>query len=427
MTCATIQAPMQLNHLSLTNFRNFVRLETAFKEGKTVLVGANAQGKTSLLEAIQYLTSARSPHTASDRQLIHFSALDDTAPFSRIVAELSRGLGNGVLSELPQAGNERSYRIEIRLILESLRNSGERRLRKEVLINGVKRRVGNLAGIFNAITFLPKDMQVIEGSPSLRRRFFDDLLIQADSGYSHALSEYSNVITQRNALLKRLQDYQGRDEQLAFWDDKLCEQAAILIQARARALQELSRLATPIHEELSRGVETLQLEYIPSYDPATGPDHQLDLPLHTPIDRSNIDLADIRTGMLQALQRKRREEIGRGSTTIGPHRDDFRFLVNERDLNLYGSRGQNRTAILATQFAEIEWLHNKTAEYPVLLLDEVMSELDPQRREDLLKWVDAARQAILTTADMAMLTPEFCSRATLWKISAGRIEAFTRE
>lgn len=398
---------MQLVHLSLTNFRNFVRLETEIPTGATLLVGANAQGKTSLLESIYYLAGASSPHAAHDRQLINFLALRQERPFARLSAEVRRG--------------DRLQRIEIRIILDPSVTAGEQRLHKEILINGVKRRVADLATGINAVLFLPQDLRVIEGSPGDRRRYLDAVLSQADTAYAEALSEYAKVLSQRNALLKQLQDRNGNDEQMEFWDEQLAEFGATLIRSRALALIEIERLAASIHGALSRGQETLRLDYLPAFDPAGHPEAQLGLPLHAPVDRTGIARTIIRDGLLQALQRCRREEIARGVTTLGPHRDDVRFAANGIDLRYYGSRGQNRTAMLSAKLAETEWLCSRTGEWPVLLLDEVLAELDAERRADLLGRVLAAPQALLTAADAEMFTPAFRQRANIWKIDAGQL------
>jgi DNA replication and repair protein RecF len=398
---------MHLVHLSLTNFRNFIRLEKDFSAGSTLLVGANAQGKTSLLEAIHYLCGANSPHTTNDRQLINFLAQNDATPVARVVAEVRR--------------RDRPQRIEIRLIVESATLKGEGRLRKEVLINGVKRRVRDLAGVFNAVMFLPQDMQVIEGPPSERRRLLNTAISQADPTYADALAEYAKVLSQRNALLKQLQERNGDPEEMTFWDTQLCELGGTLIRARALALYELEQLAKQNHHELSRGEETLRLAYLPSFDPISRPENQLDLPLDTPMDRTSIGHEAIRSGMLTELERTRQDEIGRGMTLIGPHRDDFAFFANGIDLRLYGSRGQNRSAMLSMKLAEVEWLQGRTGEVPVLLLDEVLSELDPERRVDLLSRVDTAEQSILTAADLEMFEQGFCQRATMWEIKGGTV------
>jgi DNA replication and repair protein RecF len=412
-----MRSGMHLAHLSLTNFRNFVRLEKDFPVGPTLLVGANAQGKTSLLEAIHYLSYASSPHASGDRQLINFLALQETTPVARIVAEVRR---QDRPFDIP---HDRPHRIEIRLVLEPSGVAGEQRLRKEVLLNGIKRRVRDLAGVFNAVMFLPQDMYVIEGPPSERRDALNDAISQADPTYADALAEYGKVLTQRNALLKQLQERNGDPDELSFWDEQLCDHAATLIRARALALSELENLAEPIHRDLTRGDETLRLKYLPAYHPATYSEGQIDLPMETVVDLTTIGREAIRTGMSTTLERTRQEEIGRGMTLIGPHRDDFSFLANGIDLRLYGSRGQNRTAMLSLKLAQVDWLKQRTGETPVLLLDEVLSELDTERREDLLTRVDAVQQAILTAADLGMFQEDFCRKATTWKIVGGTVSA----
>jgi DNA replication and repair protein RecF len=414
---------MQLNHLSLTHFRNFTRLDLAFTEGVTILVGANAQGKTSLLDAIHYLTSAQSPHTSNDRHLIHFDALQDSPPFARIVAEIQRNT-IGTNEAESTAHKPKPMRIEIRLILNSVGTMNSQRLRREVLVNGVKRKVTQLAGVFNAVMFLPKDMRVVEGSPSERRSFLDNALCQADPMYAQALSEYAAVLSQRNALLKQLQERKPGKDEIRYWDEKLCEYAAALITTRLSTLREINERARPIHHAVSRGKEILRLEYLPSFLPAPRYESRAGEEESSTEVEDQIDSEAIKSAMLAALQRKRAEEIARGTTTIGPHRDDFRFLANDIDLRFYGSRGQNRTAMLATQLAEVDWLRQKTGEYPVLLLDEVMAELDPMRRADLLERLSTAHQAILTSADLDMFTEEFRSRAVLRRIANGVVSPY---
>ena len=401
---------MLLSHLSLSNFRNFIRLETAISPGTTLLIGANAQGKTSLLEAIYYLTSATSPHTTSDRQLINFLALEEPLAVTRIVAEIRRG-------QSPQ-------RVEIRLILEQGNATSELRMRKEVLINGVKRRVVDLAGVFNAVLFLPQDLQIVEGSPGERRRYLDSALSQADATYAAWLSDYGKVLGQRNALLKTLQSRSGDPQELTFWDEKLSDLAAKILRARAIALQELETLATPIHAELCGERETLRLNYLPSYNPHDRVDGQLDLPLEAATDWMSLSNRDLQEGIMQALHESRAEEIGRGMTLIGPNRDDLIILADGIDLRYYGSRGQNRTAMLAMKLAEIEWLNERTGEEPILLLDEVMAELDEQRRQDLANRVVHVQQTILTTTEAGMFQHRFREQATLWQVVEGTLQPY---
>jgi DNA replication and repair protein RecF len=398
---------MLLQHLSLTNVRNFVRLETEVPPGPTLVVGANAQGKTSLLEAVYYLARATSPHALSDRQLINFLAMQEATPFARLVAEFRRA--------------DRPQRVEIRLVLEPGASGAEPRLHREVLLNGVRRRVSDLASGLHAVLFLPQDLRVLEGPPSERRRHLDSSLAQADTGYAEALSEYGKVLAQRNALLKQLGEQGNYTSQLSFWDEELAEHGATLIRGRALALAEHDRIAAPIHRDLTRGLETLHLEYLPSYDPLPAPSGQLGLPLQAAPDRTVVSRQAIRDGLLHALELQRPEDLARGSTCLGPHRDDFRFTSNGIDLRAYGSRGQNRTAILSLKLAEVEWLHQRTSEWPVLLLDEVLAELDGERRQDLLQRVAALPQAMVTAADVEMFDEGFRRTATQWQVAAGTL------
>ncbi len=398
---------MLLKHLSLTNYRNFIRLETEIPINATILVGANAQGKTSLLEAIYYLTGARPFYAESERQLINFLALEEPHPFSRLVAEIET--------------QERTQRIEIRLSIESNGAFERERLKKEVLINGLTRRVRDLASVINAVMFLPRDLEIIEGSPGNRRRFLDASLSQADPTYAEALAGYGKVLSQRNALLKQIQERNNADSQLEFWDDQLCELGATIIRARAIALGELNQLAARIHQDLTREVETLTLHYQPSYDPIAPTNGQLGLPIEAALDRTSVSLADVRVGMLAALHSGRKNDILRGVTLIGPHRDDLRMQSNSIDLRFYGSRGQNRTAMLSTKLAEVAWLKARTGELPILLLDEVLAELDAQRREDLLARIGQVQQSLLTAADLTMFSETFRQRASLWRIQSGTL------
>jgi len=382
---------MRLVHLALTNFRNFASLQTEIPPGPTLLVGANAQGKTSFLEAVYYLVGAWSPHTANDRQLIQLGAQPAIA---RLVGLIDRA--------------DRTERIEIRLILEPAPNA-EGRLRKEVLLNGVKKRASDLHGRFNAVLFLPQDVELVEGPPAGRRQQLDATLSQADPNYAAELLEYGKVLTQRNALLKQLQERRGSSDQLSFWDQRLADSGGSLMSRRASALTELNQLAGPIHAGLTAGVESLALEYRPSFDPQTA----------NPGEPWQIEA--LRRGLTAELERLRPEELGRGMTLTGPQRDDLTLTANGLDLREYGSRGQNRTAMLSLKLAEAEWLAQRTGERPVLLLDEVLAELDPQRRGDLLAWVAAAPQTLLSAADAEMFTGEFLARSTVWSVRNGSL------
>ncbi len=399
---------MHITHLSLTDFRNFSRLDVDVPNGATLLLGDNAQGKTSLLEAIYYLAAFTSFHANSDRELVNFIAGKDALAVGRIVADYVRG--------------GKSHRLEVRLIQEKNGANGTTRMRKEILLDRTKRKANEVIGHFNAVLFLPQMLQVIEGSPAGRRRYLDLLLSQTIPNYAAALSTYNKAISQRNALLKLLSERGGDPGQLTFWDEKITLSGAILIKARINAIQEIGALASLTHSELTRGVEVLRLSYHPAYEPFPQQPGQFTLPLDAPLDRTGISKNDIIEGFQNALNEKRPEEIARGLTTIGPHRDELRFLANGIDLGTYGSRGQIRTAMLAVKMAEVAWMKEKTGHWPVLLLDEVLAELDPQRRADLLIRLTQAEQALLTTTDLDLFTDAFVQTAQQWHIQGGTLQ-----
>jgi DNA replication and repair protein RecF len=235
------------------------------------------------------------------------------------------------------------------------------------------------------------------------------------------LSEYSQAVTQRNALLKQLADRGTDPQQLDYWDTMIADRGARLIQVRIGAIQELELIAARIHRQLTESQEVLRLVYQPAYDPLPQVEKQLSLPLSTPISRTGYTYEMIRDGFITRLQNIRNEEIARGITTIGPHRDEMRFLSNEIDLGDYGSRGQVRTALLSLKLAECIWIQQKTGHKPVVLLDETLAELDDQRRVDLLTYLSTSEQALLTTTDLKLFSPEFIEKSTVWKVTKGYV------
>ncbi len=404
---------MYLKHLSLTNFRNFARLDLELPRGAILLVGSNAQGKTSVLEAIYFLAAFTSFQTHTDRQLVNFIEARNPLAVTRLVAEYERGA--------------RKHRLEVRLILEPTGVNGQR-LRKEVLLDGVKKQAGEVMGHFNAVIFIPQMSQIIEGGPEERRRYINLALSQAVPACAGALSDYNQALAQRNALLKTLgESPAARDvsrpeaRQLDVWDETLARLGAQIILWRIEALRELERPATRIHHELTNGREVLRLSYQPAYDPLPSPEGQMGMKLTTEVDRSSLKLEDIRAGYLSRLQQTRLEDIGRGATSLGPHRDELRVLANGTDLGDYGSRGQVRTALLALKLAEVDWMKERTGEWPVILLDEVMAELDLQRRSDLLHYVEKSEQVLLTATDPKMFAADFLERARVWSVHEGSI------
>jgi DNA replication and repair protein RecF len=400
---------MFLKRLSLTNFRKFTRLDVDIPRQVVVVVGANAQGKTSLLEAIYFLAAFTSFQTHADRQIVNFyEAKNNSLTVTRLIAEYQR--------------SKSKHRLEARLILEPTGVLNAQRLRKEVLLDGVKKSVNEIIGHFNAVIFVPQMSQIVEGAPEERRRYLNLALAQSTPAYARILSEYNQALTQRNALLKLLGERGGSSDQLEVWDDTLARLGAQIILWRIEAVQQIERLASRVHNELTRGSEILRLSYEPAFDPLPRPNGQLGLRMDTVVDRSRLELDEIRDGFRTRLRDLRGEEIARGVTTIGPHRDELRFLANDIDLGNYGSRGQVRTTLLSLKLAEVNWMKDRTGEWPVILLDEVMAELDLLRRADLLKYVGESEQVLFTTTDLNLFPTDFTQKAEVWRVEDGKVE-----
>jgi len=400
---------MYLKRLSLTNFRKFTRLDVDIPRQVVVLAGANAQGKTSILEAIYFLAAFTSFQTHADRQIVNFyEAKNNSLTVTRLIAEYQR--------------SKSKHRLEVRLILEPTGVLNAQRLRKEVLLDGVKKPVNEIIGHFNAVIFVPQMSQIIEGVPEDRRRYLNLALAQSTPAYARILSEYNQALTQRNALLKLLGERGGSSDQLEVWDETLARLGAQIILWRIEAIQQIERLASRVHNELTRGSEILRLSYEPAFDPLPKPNGQLGLKMDTIVDRSRLELNEIQDGFRARLRDIRSEEIARGVTTIGPHRDELRFLANDIDLGNYGSRGQVRTTLLSLKLAEVNWMKDRTGEWPVILLDEVMAELDLLRRADLLKYVGESEQVLFTTTDLNLFPSEFVEKAKVWHVENGKVE-----
>ncbi|MCC7448250.1 MAG: DNA replication/repair protein RecF [Anaerolineae bacterium] len=398
---------MRLFHLSLTNFRIYRRLELSLPEGPMLLFGSNAQGKTSVLEAIYYIATSRSPWTVSDKQLLNWRALDDVMPYLKISAEVSNS-------------RRALTRIDITLIRE-LTESGPR-FKKEIRINGTVKRAMDLLGEVNVVMFLPQDLSMIEGEPNDRRRYLNITLAQTDSEYARALHTFEKALTQRNALLRRIDKRQASPSELPFWDDQIVTAGSVIIAGRQRLLRELEGLAQQVHYDLTGGAETLELQYQPSFLASAKSNGQLSFDVHGLDLHRQLTPTEIEPQYRAALAEHQREEIQRGITLAGPQRDDLRFMVNGYDLGMYGSRGQARTAVMAIKLAELGWMRSVTGEWPVLLLDEFIAELDPNRRAYLLDRINGATQSILTTTEPDIFTRSFLDKAAVWKVHAGQID-----
>jgi DNA replication and repair protein RecF len=410
------QMVMHVTHLSLTNFRNYGRLELPLPAGPILLHGNNAQGKTNLLEALYYLATTRSPHAAQDEELINWSAGQSQEPV--IVGRL--------VAQVVTAQGERQ--LEMRLIKEQQSGyNGQSSFRREALVNRRKVRLMDLLGNLRVVLFLPEDMELITGSPATRRRYVDITLCQIDPIYCQTLSQYNKVLEQRNALLRRLAEGNGSRDVLPVFSEKLVHLGSQIFARRTRFFTELAREAQRIHyEALTGGHESIRLHYLPRLrghlSNRQGDTGAL-VQLYQWLQNHQDDAARIAADYEQALTEAEPAELARGSTSVGPHRDDWLIEVNGRSLSSYGSRGQQRSALLALKMAEIQWMAARTDETPLLLLDEVVAELDGRRRELLLHYVQQATQSLLTATDPGMFTASFLEQATRLQVENGRVQS----
>lgn len=406
---------MLLTQLALSHFRNYSHLEIEFAQGITLLHGNNAQGKTNLLEAIFFLATARSPHAGAERELIHWGAASEPIPFARLNAQVLRGSGQTVELEIVLVTSQERE-------TDTARGNAFARVSKRIKVNGVNKRALDLLGNLNVVLFLPEDLDIVFGSPGERRRYLDTTLAQIDAKYSRALSQYAQVLEQRNALLKEFRERSFNAAELEPWNNKLIENGAYLMARRAQAVSTYNELIAEIHPRLTTKHEHLKLQYqptIPDEAFASPETRQLDLgiaPSLTPLEQISI-------GFKQQLAEMRSREVGAALTLVGPHRDDLRFYVDGVDMITYASRGQGRTIAVSLKMAEMELMRRETGEEPVLLLDDVMSELDKPRRAALSHAILNAPQALVSATDLDDFTPEFLERAKILRVNEGRVEA----
>jgi DNA replication and repair protein RecF len=406
---------MHITHLSLTNFRNFGRLELDLPQGTVLLHGENAQGKTNLLEAIYYLATSRSPHADQDHQLINWEAAQSDEPVvvGRLVAQIATANGD--------------RHLEMRLIREisSGPRNGQGNFKRQALVDRRKVRLMDLLGNLRVVMFIPQDMQLISGPPSGRRRYLDVTLCQNDPIYCRSLSNYNKVLEQRNALLRQLAEGSGSQDLLPVFTEKLVDLGSQIFARRSAFLTEIAREAQRVHyEELTAGRESIRLAYLPRLQEVGSnreDSAEILAELGNWLQQSRSDNEALVARFARAIEIAQPKDIMRGATSIGPHRDDWRFWINGRSLSSYGSRGQQRSAILALKIAEINWMAAKTGDAPVILLDEVLAELDESRRALLLAHVLQSTQALLTATDPTMFTTEFMEHTTRMAVFNGQI------
>ncbi|MCH7718344.1 MAG: DNA replication/repair protein RecF [Chloroflexi bacterium] len=390
---------MWVRHLSLTNFRNYRRQEMTLGQGPSLLLGDNAQGKSNLVEALFLLATTRSERAQTDGELIHWDALGDPQPVARVTAQVERREGplqlEVIVAARAQGPDAATARTRGRVLAS-----------KRLRVNGVARRQQDMVGQLTAVLFTTRDLELIDGAPSERRRFLDVTLSQLDPAYLQALQRYGKVITQRNALLRRIQDGAASPDELTFWDGELARDGGALLQQRSVAVAALAEHAREAHRRLSGGQEELTVTYQPRLEGWDG----------------SPSGAQPEAALQEALAAGRRRDIAAGVTLTGPHRDDLTFALNGVAAASFASRGQQRTAALALRLAEARFMAERKGDLPVVLLDDVLSELDENRRHAVLASLGEWDQLIITSADADRFGEEI-DAAAAFRVSAGTLEA----
>ncbi|RKL66011.1 DNA replication/repair protein RecF [Salipaludibacillus neizhouensis] len=370
---------MYIDQLTLKDYRNYGELTLSFENQVNLILGENAQGKTNLMEAIYVLAMARSHRTSKDKELIRWDQ-----SFSKVEGHLTNRHG--------------PLHMEVVFSQKG----------KKVKINRIeKKRLSDYIGSCTIVMFAPEDLTLVKGSPQIRRRFLDMEMGQIYSIYLYYLSQYHKILKQRNQWLKDVQQkkVKANSDFLEVMTDQLIQAAAQVITKRYSFIEKLQAWAQPIHHEISRGKERLEIKYVPSCRVS-----------------EEMDLSTMVVVLKEEFKRVEEREIQRGTTLIGPHRDDLAFIVNDRDIQTFGSQGQQRTTALSLKLAEIELIYEKTGEYPILLLDDVLSELDDFRQTHLLNTIQGKVQTFVTTTSVDGIDHRILDDAETFYVEEGSIQ-----
>lgn len=344
---------MIIESIELKNYRNYEHLQLELSPGTNIFYGDNAQGKTNILESVYVCCTTKSHKGSKDKEMIRFG--EDEAHIKLTVRK----------QDVP-------YRIDMHL---------KKNKAKGIAINGIPiRKASELFGIVNVVFFSPEDLNIIKNGPAERRRFLDLELCQLNKLYVHGLIQYNRVVTQRNKLLKELSFHPEYEETLDIWDLQLAQYGRQVIEYRTDFVKQLNEMIVGIHNQLSGGKEHLEIFYEPN------------------VEAEHLE---------DALAKNRDSDLRQRTTGIGPHRDDISFIVNGIDIRRFGSQGQQRTAALSLKLAEIELVKYLVKDYPVLLLDDVLSELDGSRQEHLLAGIDHIQTMITCTGLEDFLSHRF--------------------
>lgn len=370
---------MHIEQLQLKNYRNYPELDISFHNKINVIIGENAQGKTNLMEAIYLLAFTKSHRTSHEKELIRWDQ-----DFAKVSGTIQK----------------RNRQLPLEIIISS---KG-----KKAKLNRIEqKRLSDYIGTLNVVMFAPEDLALVKGAPQLRRRFIDMELGQIQPTYIYHLGQYQKVLKQRNHLLKHLQRGQTSDRtMLQVLTEQLVDHAAVILKRRFQFLDLLNKWAAPIHSGISREMEQLDIKYRATVE------------VLEEADKAKIEIA-----YLDKFLKLQDNEIDRGTTLVGPHRDDLAFIVNGKDVQVYGSQGQQRTTALSIKLAELELISNEVGEYPVLLLDDVLSELDDYRQSHLLHTIQGKVQTFVSTTSVDGIHHETLDKADIFRVTGGKVEA----
>ncbi len=358
---------MYINNLALSNFRNYENLNISFSKGTNILYGDNAQGKTNILESIYMSATTKSHRGSRDKDIIRFGEEE-----SHIRVDLKK--------------RDVSHRIDMHI---------RKNKSKGVAIDGISiRRSAEIFGVINIIIFSPEDLNIIKSSPVERRRFIDMELCQLSRIYYGNLANYNKILNQRNNLLKQIAFNRSLIDTLDIWDNQLANYGIKIIKERNNFINMINEIISGIHDRLTLGKEKLVLKYNKSVE---------------------------EDEFLSILEKKRETDLKYQSTQYGPHRDDMAFIINDMDVKMFGSQGQQRTATLSLKLAEIELVKQIINDNPILLLDDVMSELDKSRRNALIEGIKDI-QTIITCTGYDDFIKERLTIDNIYKVKNGHVE-----
>lgn len=368
---------MILKSLNLRNFRNYVSLEYVPSDGLNIIQGLNAQGKTNLIEAISLLSTTRPIRTARESELIRWEE-----ECSAVAGEVERNGG-------------------LRILLEVMLSNTQR---KQMRVNGLSRtRLADMLGHLQTVSFSSSDLSIVRGEPGDRRRFLDLEIAQMRPKYAIAFACFRRALDQRNSLLKRHAESRGSLESLEVWDSHLVKYGIQVMMSRKEFVEKLNPLAADAHQRLTDCQEYLALTYQPNVAPISEGTEE----------RWMVEFE-------RALATRRSEEIRRGTTLVGPQRDDIGIMINDKEARVFGSQGQQRTAVLSVKLGETRLSMDVSGEPPVVLLDDVMSDLDDGRKNRVMGFLRGVTQVFITCTDLHSFPRSMIKHAAVVHIDGGK-------